>query len=232
MTLAVTTCIVSHFEQNARVVCNQDDNTAMIIDPGGSEQVLFDLVRDKTVELIVLTHCHIDHAGAAKRLLVLFDQANLPRPKVAYHSKEIIVGEHIETYGQMYGFSASDYENAPEPDLLLDDRDTVSLGSAEFRVLFTPGHAPGHVALYYEPDSFSLAGEFSEALDCRHLLIAGDALFSGSIGRTDLPLGNHGQLIESIKTQLLTLPDDTLVCSGHGPNTTIRTERESNAFLI
>ncbi|RAP30771.1 MBL fold hydrolase [Candidatus Marinamargulisbacteria bacterium SCGC AG-343-D04] len=203
----------------------------MIIDPGANTDHLFELSDPYDVTMIVLTHCHIDHAGGVKHLRQLFKEHGKKEPSVLYHSQEIIIGEYIETIALQYGLSPTRYQNAPSPDEILDNKDVIELGDSRFKCLFTPGHSPGHVALYYENDDFLLEGKHADDKQCNHLLIAGDTLFYGSIGRTDLPMGNHEQLLESIRTQLLVLPEDTVVCSGHGPNTTIRHEKLTNPFL-
>lgn len=231
MPITVKTVVVSDFEQNARIIIDKDSNEAMIIDPGSNTQYLYDLSENYTVSKIVLTHCHIDHAGGVKSLCKLFENSGKKAPDLLYHSNEMINGEYIETIANHYGLSANDYQNAPQPTETLDNKDYITLGKSQFKCLFTPGHSPGHIALYYDQDDFLLEGKFTEDKQCNYLLIAGDTLFNSSIGRTDLPMGNHEQLIESIKTQLLTLPGDTLVCPGHGPNTTIQHEAFSNPFL-
>jgi len=231
MSLVVTTKRVSHFDQNARIITDTTTNETMIIDPGADADLLFDMVSATTVTMIVLTHCHIDHAGGVTRLLELFDQAKRKKPQVFYHSKDIIIGEHLEEFAKNYGFSDKEYQNPPHPDQLMDSLSSITLGTKTFTIYFTPGHAPGHIVLYYDNDDFKLAGDYSETLHCNRLLIAGDTLFQGSIGRTDLPMANHSDLINSIKTHLLSLPKTTLVCSGHGPNTTIAQETATNPFL-
>ena len=231
MSIQIITKRVSHFEQNARLIIDTDTNQSMIIDPGADSETLFNLIADTKLTTIFLTHCHIDHAGGVKSLLALIEHHNMAKPTLLYHSNEIIIGEHIEIFATQYGFSAADYQNPPQPDQLADNLTTLSLGSSTFKILFTPGHAPGHLALFYDQDDFRLTGDYPETLQCNRLLIAGDTLFQGSIGRTDLPMANHDQLINSIKSQLLTLPKTTLVCPGHGPNTTIENEAKSNPFL-
>ena len=231
MSLIIHTHTVSHFEQNARIIHDPETNEAIIIDPGAEETLLFEATKNYSVTTIFITHCHIDHAGATTKLLNCFKNNNKPLPNVIYHSNEIIVGEHIEIIANQYGLPQGIYENPPKPGQLADSLNSISVGSHELKLLFTPGHAPGHIALYYPNDTFSLQGSYSEKLDCKHLLIAGDTLFAGSIGRTDLPLANHDQLISSIQSQLLSLPENTLVCPGHGPNTTIKNEKEANPFL-
>ena len=127
----------------------------------------------------------------------------------------------------MFNMSTADYENCPEPTEYIDDGYVLKIGECEATALFTPGHAPGHLAFFFENIDWNLDGREGSG----PLLIAGDALFNGSIGRTDLPRGNHAQLIESIKTRLMTLPDETVVLCGHGPETMIGNERKTNPFL-
>ena len=105
---------------------------------------------------------------------------------------------------------------SPEPEVFIDEGDSIKFGNSELKVLFTPGHAPGHVVFYNEEQNF---------------LIAGDTVFQRSIGRTDLPGGDHDTLIQSIKDKILTLPDNTIIYSGHGPSTTVVEERMENPYL-
>jgi hydroxyacylglutathione hydrolase len=119
---------------------------------------------------------------------------------------------NIAAQGRMFGLNA---ENSPPPDRLIDEGDTVRIGETELSVVYTPGHAPGHIALI--GDGF---------------IIGGDVLFAGSIGRTDLPGGSMDRLMRSIREKFLPLPDDTVVLSGHGPTTTIGRERASNPFIL
>ena len=118
----------------------------------------------------------------------------------------------------------------PNPDIKLDDLSTFSIGTIPATLLFTPGHAPGHVALYFESISAQLTGDFAQKSQ-KNILISGDALFKESVGRTDLPLSNPQDLVKSIQEKLYTLPEDTLVLAGHGPNTTIGHEKKYNPFI-
>lgn len=231
MSLVVHTVCVSPFDQNARVLLDNQTMEAVIIDPGADVDKLFELIKEYRTRAIFLTHCHLDHAGGVQALLELYDQHSIDRPTLIYHSNEIIIGQHIETFGLQYGFSSTDFQNTPPPDQPAETIAELNLGDYTFQLLFTPGHSPGHVALYLPSGPFTLTGTFPDMFDCNSLLIAGDTLFSGSIGRTDLPMGNHEQLLSSIRSQLFTLPDTTLVCSGHGPNTTIGHEKSTNPFL-
>ena len=116
----------------------------------------------------------------------------------------------------LYGIPPGEMQSCPEPDVPIIGGEALSIAGYNFEVLFTPGHSPGHLCFYNSAS---------------HTLIAGDTLFAGSIGRTDLPGGDHVTLLRSIRQQLLVLPDDTRVLSGHGPDTTIGRERNSNPFL-
>ena len=215
------TFVVSEFEQNARVVVDNATNKAMIIDPGADIETIYNSCKHCFIEFIFLTHCHIDHAGGVKELLEKLKTTSNPLPKLAYHSNETPLANYIENIATMYSLSSKKYQNAPAFDIDLKNETTLTLGNSEFEIIFTPGHAPGHVCLYYNKPSFNLYNTFSDKLNCNHLLIGGDTLFLGGHGRTDLPYCNHEDLITSIKSKLLCLPDDTLICTGHGENTTV-----------
>ena len=157
---------------------------------------------------LINTHCHIDHILGNNFIAKTYDlelEMNANDMELIKSSNEI---------AQLYGFT--DYEMSPLPKKFLNEGDTLEFGNSQFKILFTPGHAPGHISLYSEKDS---------------LLISGDILFNNSIGRTDLPGGNYDLLIESIKNKILTLNDNTIVYCGHGPSTTIGNERLNNPFL-
>tara|TARA_B100001287_G_C22677294_1_gene528377 strand:+ start:377 stop:1015 length:639 start_codon:yes stop_codon:yes gene_type:complete len=157
---------------------------------------------------LINTHCHIDHILGNNFIAKTYDlelETNANDMELIKSSNEI---------AQLYGFT--DYEMSPLPKKFLNEGDTLEFGNSQFKILFTPGHAPGHISLYSEKDG---------------LLISGDVLFNNSIGRTDLPGGNYDLLIESIKNKILTLNDNTIVYCGHGPSTTIGNERLNNPFL-
>ena len=157
---------------------------------------------------LINTHCHIDHILGNNFIAKTYDielEMNANDMELIKSSNEI---------AQLYGFT--DYEMSPLPKKFLNEGDTLEFGNSQFKILFTPGHAPGHISLYSEKDG---------------LLISGDILFNNSIGRTDLPGGNYDLLIESIKNKILTLNDNTIVYCGHGPSTTIGNERLNNPFL-
>ena len=157
---------------------------------------------------LINTHCHIDHILGNNFIAKTYDlelEMNANDMELIKSSNEI---------AQLYGFT--DYEMSPLPKKFLNEGDTLEFGNSQFKILFTPGHAPGHISLYSAKDG---------------LLISGDVLFNNSIGRTDLPGGNYDLLIESIKNKILTLNDNTIVYCGHGPSTTIGNERLNNPFL-
>jgi hydroxyacylglutathione hydrolase len=230
--LSIITKTVSDFGQNARVLINNSEKKICFVDPGADLERILDGVdlETNTVESIFLTHCHIDHAGAVKPLLKLLADKGKPTPTLYYHSKEWIVGKNIENYAKQCGFSDGEYFNPPNADINLDDMETFKIGNITARLLFTPGHAPGHVAMYFENVSATLTGNFAQDT-LPNILISGDSLFRESVGRTDLPLSNPQDLVNSIQEKLYTLPDNTLVLPGHGRNTTIEHEKQHNPFI-
>lgn len=189
----------------ANCIVVKEGNEALIVDPGEAPPRLFDMLKGYTVRTIVNTHGHCDHCGGNAEI-VLRTGAQL-----AAHPADLELLRHITDQGHMFGVP---FPASPDPDWLLAEGDTVSAGKASFTVLHTPGHSPGHIVLIGHG-----------------VAIVGDVLFAGSIGRADLPGGNHMELLHSIQAKLLTLPDDTVVYPGHGPCTTIGAERASNPFL-
>lgn len=219
--------------QNARVVICEKDQKAAIIDPGADAERLLALAEPDTfkIDAIILTHCHIDHGGAVKKLSALIKETQGHHPTLYYHSADKILGQNIEPYAVSCGLDPSAYQNVPDADRWTDDLDTISIGTIDAQIRFTPGHAPGHIVLYFEQPITTVLGDYPIGETTKPVLIAGDTLFRESIGRTDLPMGNHDELLSSIRTKLFTLPDDTLVLPGHGPNTTIKHEKSFNPFL-
>ncbi|MFD2784790.1 MBL fold metallo-hydrolase [Hymenobacter rubripertinctus] len=185
----------------------------VVVDPGCYERAEQDALkqfieaRGLRVELLVNTHCHIDHVLGNRFIL---DTYQVP---FLVHEADLPTLRAVPTYAPSYGFPL--YHPA-EPTGLLTAGEPLRFGETALEVRFAPGHAPGHVVFYHAPTS---------------TLIGGDVLFQGSIGRTDLPGGDYETLITSIRGQLLTLPDETVVYSGHGPATTIGQERRANPFL-
>ena len=203
------------FGINTYVVYDPEEKEAAIIDPGMSRKQDFDALENfigregLKVTHLINTHLHIDHAIADNWVKAKY---GVP---VEAHADDAMLGERIKQQAQMFGVQAEDV--AVEIDRPLKEGDIIKIGSGELKVVHVPGHSPGSICLYDEADSF---------------VIVGDALFQGSIGRTDLPGGNHRQLVDAIKNKLLTLPKETMVLSGHGDATTIGREWESNPYRV
>jgi hydroxyacylglutathione hydrolase len=201
---------VTQFEQNCTLMWCPRTMRAVVVDPGGDLPRIRRAIAEAevTVEKIWLTHGHIDHAGAAAEL-----RQELGVPIEGPHRAEEFLLGHIAASGLKFGmFSARNVL----PDRWLDDGDAVAVGALTFAVLRCPGHSPGSVAFFNAQERFA---------------IVGDVLFSGSIGRSDLPGGDHATLIRSIKDKLIPLGDDVSFICGHGPASTIGRERASNPFL-
>ena len=201
------------FQENTFVVYD-DTKECVIIDPGCYTDKERDELRRfitseglKPVKLIN-THCHIDHVLGNKFVSELWDL------ELYMHKEDLSLLENAGNIGKMYGIE--DYEGSPYPMHFLVQDDKLTFGESSFKILFTPGHAPGHICLYSKKNN---------------LVIAGDVLFQGSIGRTDLAGGDHSTLINSIITQLFPLPNETQVFCGHGPATNLGYEKEHNPHI-
>lgn len=201
---------VTPFQQNCTLLWDAATKVGAVVDPGG------DLARVQaaiaqvgmTVEKIILTHGHIDHAGGAADLRDALGVA-IEGP----HEADLFLLEGLEAQGRAYGMQA----RAVTPDRWLKEGDTVEIAGHAFSVMHCPGHSPGSVVLYNSTQRFALVG---------------DVLFRGSIGRTDFPYGDHEALIHAIKTKLLPLGDEVAFICGHGPASTIGAERASNPFIV
>lgn len=202
------------FGINTYLVVDPDTLKCAIIDPGmmdsEEEEVLDKYIKRNNLEVtkIINTHLHIDHVAGIN---FSKDTYNVP---VLGNKEDEPLGQHVGEQAAMFGLPGQ-----LEPVALnhyLNDGDVIKIGNGTLTVIHVPGHSPGSIALYDKADGF---------------VITGDALFQGSIGRTDLPGGSMPQLVKSIKEKLLPLPDDTVVYPGHGPATTIGSERRYNPFL-
>lgn len=199
------------FQENTYVIYDETREAA-IIDPGcydpAEQRVLDQFVtqHNLTVKYLLNTHCHIDH--------VLGNAHVLAKYKVPFliHLKEEALLRAVKTYSSNYGFQQ--YHEAL-PSGYVTEGDTIRFGNTELEVIFLPGHSPGHVGFYHRVD---------------RVILSGDVLFEGSIGRTDLPGGDFNTLIDSIHKKLFTLPDDVIVYSGHGSTTTVGEEKNTNPF--
>ncbi|MBE2271565.1 MAG: MBL fold metallo-hydrolase [Anaerolinea sp.] len=198
-------------QTNAYLVGDTETNEAILIDPVEKADLLHKMATDAgwTIKLILATHAHWDHVMASKALKAL---TGAP---FYIHAEAVPMLQVLPQQGLR--FFNQEFPDPAEPDrLLTSEPETITVGSIALETLFTPGHAPGHLAFY---------------MRAQGIVFSGDALFAGSIGRTDLPGGDHALLLRSITEKLLTLPDDTRVLSGHGGMTTIGRERETNPFL-
>jgi len=210
MTLRAVVVPVTPFAQNCSVIWCDATGRGAVIDPGGDLERILGVVESNGVKLekILLTHAHIDHAGAVAELA-----RRLSLPIEGPHSDDRFWIEQLPQQGAMFGLGRSE---SFEPTRWLDQGDTVMVGDVALEVRHCPGHTPGHV-VFFEPDA--------------RLAFVGDVLFAGSIGRTDFPRGDHATLIRAIRENLLPLGDDVRFVPGHGPMSTFGEERKSNPFV-
>ncbi|GMB80422.1 MBL fold metallo-hydrolase [Shinella zoogloeoides] len=202
---------VTPFQQNCTILFDTETKEGVVVDPGGDVEVILKTVEENGIALkaIWLTHGHIDHAGGAKEL-----KEALGLDIIGPHKDDLQLLQRLEAQASMFGVPMK--VSNVVPDRWLEDGDRVSFGDHEFEVYHTPGHAPGHVIYFNRGQGFA------------HL---GDVLFHGSIGRTDLPGGDHQQLLESIRDKVFPLGDDVGFLCGHGPGGKIGEERRTNPFL-
>ena len=188
---------------------------AVVVDPGEEGERIAAALRERgaSLEAIWLTHAHFDHVGGISALLENRPEGGLAEVPVLLHPADDVLLKNAVAAAARWSLRI----DAPPTDTMpLEHGQVLELGGVRVRALHTPGHAPGHVAFYVQEHS---------------VVLTGDALFAGSVGRTDLPLSDGPQLLDSIRRELLTLPDETVVLPGHGPSTTIGAERFGNPFL-
>jgi glyoxylase-like metal-dependent hydrolase (beta-lactamase superfamily II) len=200
---------VTPFAQNAPIIFCTETKKCAFIDPGGDSEKLLSIAMENNLipEKIFLTHGHADHAGAAMEIAEILN-IKIEGP----HKEDKFLLDSLQSQGEMFGMPARNCI----PDKWLVDGDKVHLGNEELDVIFTPGHTPGHIVFFSASSKLALVG---------------DVIFNGSIGRTDLPRGNHQDLIDSISQKLWKLGSDVEFVCGHGPNSTFGQERESNPFV-
>ena len=200
---------VGPFQENCYIVGDEGMGAGALVDPG-DEATRIALAVEQTgleIDSILITHAHIDHVGAVAALV---DEYVCP---VLMHAEAEPMLQQLPTQAMMMGLR---FGKVPAVDRHIEDEEVLEVGALRLKALYTPGHAPGHLAFYVEGEG---------------LVLSGDALFAGSVGRTDLSGGDMDLLMQSINERLMTLPDETRVYSGHGPQTTIGDERAHNPFL-
>lgn len=195
---------------NCTILGDEQSREAIVVDPGYDiPRILATLTRHQlTVRQIVVTHAHIDHIASA------IDLKQITGAPILYNAADLPLTAMMD---EQAGWIGVETPTVKPPDHSPADLESVSVRGIETQIIHTPGHTEGSLCLHLPSES---------------LLLAGDTLFAGSVGRTDLPGGHHGKLIQSIRERLLPLPDTTLVIPGHGPATTIGEERVSNPFLF
>ncbi len=200
---------VTLFQQNCTLIWDDATKRGAVADPGGDLDRIRSAIAETgvTIEKILLTHGHIDHAGGADELRDALG-VKIEGP----HQADRILLDNLAAQGAAYGIPARDLK----PDRWLNEGETVEVAGHTFEILHCPGHSPGSVVFVHHRQRFMLAG---------------DVIFQGSIGRTDFPYGDHDALIHAIKTKLFPLGDDYAFICGHGPASTIGAERRSNPFL-
>jgi hydroxyacylglutathione hydrolase len=209
--LTIAVIPVTLFQQNCSLIWNSDTKLGAVIDPGGDLPRIRQVIASKgvTVEKILLTHGHIDHAGGAAELA-----EELGVPVEGPHRDDAFLLDRLPEAGAAYGIAGA---RRLTPTRWLAEGDAVTIGGTTFEVLHCPGHSPGSAVLLARDLDFA---------------IVGDVLFKGSVGRSDIPGGDPATLIASIKTKILPLGDEVRFLPGHGPASTIGEERRTNPFLV
>lgn len=211
---------ITPFQQNTRVIVCEETNKAICIDPGEPCEDIVDFLNKNKFELqaVTLTHGHLDHVGGTSYLAKTFPDAAIilhAADEGLYYSlpqQPLLMGVQPHQLAAL----GLDYDDPPKLTRNWQDGEIYEVGHLRFSIRHCPGHTPGHVILAEETEK---------------KVFVGDCLFLGSVGRTDLPGGDHDQLIDSIRTNILSLDDETVVYSGHGPETTVGHEKQTNPFL-
>ncbi len=207
MSMLVKALMVGPLQVNCFLIGCLATRQALVVDPGDDGERILDAAQsaDLRITTLVNTHGHFDHIGA-NRFLV--EQTGA---KLLLHLDDLPLLRGSRQHAALFGLTA---ELSPDPDRFLADGDELTVGELRWTILHTPGHSPGGISLYGDGRVW-----------------VGDSLFDGSVGRTDLPGGDHGLLVRSVREKLLTLPAATVVHPGHGPDTTIGREKRSNPFV-
>lgn len=195
------------FQTNSYLVYSEASQLAVVIDPAAADPSIPDFLEKNGLKLkyIFLTHSHLDHIGGVSALKAKY------HPEIILHQNDVSLLESADEFARMLGLPPP---KAFQPDMLLTDENEIKFSDLQFNVLHTPGHTPGSVSFVIDDLAF-----------------VGDTLFAQSIGRTDLPGGNYEKILTSIREKLFTLPDETRVFPGHGPDTSIQIEKVTNPFF-
>jgi len=209
--LDIVSFILGPVQTNAYLVADTDSKEAVVIDPAWDGHIIVDeaIKQGWQIGQIWLTHAHFDHIGGIDAVVKLVN----PAPQIALHPKDLPLWR-MQGGAPFFGMSV---DVGSEPKRVLAHRQILELGNYKFEVRHTPGHTSGHVIFYCQEVA---------------VVFGGDVVFWGSIGRTDLPGGDYNTLMNSIQDQILTLPDETRLLTGHGPETTVGNERINNTFLV
>ena len=215
--LEIAVCPVTPFMQNCTLIWDSQTKSGAVIDPGGDVPRILDVISELgiTIEKIVLTHGHIDHAGGASELQNVLNErtSGAEIPIEGPDERDRFLLEGLEEQGRGYGFNVQNVE----PDLWLKEGETIEIAGKTFDILHCPGHTPGSL-VFVNKDA--------------KLALVGDVIFRGSVGRTDFPYGDTGALIRSIMEKLLPLGDEITFICGHGEASTFGAERQTNPFLF
>jgi len=211
MSLLIYKFVIGPLRNNTYLVVDQNTKKTAVIDPALGSSAIADLVKEKYFDVagIWLTHGHFDHFYGVQEFI---DHLGA-NPVVAIHSKDLILWKNAGA-STNFGYTI---EPGPEPGILLSDNQVITLGDSEIKVIHTPGHTPGHVVFYSEEDQ---------------VVFCGDLIFKSSIGRPDNDRNSLEQIVNSIKERIFSLPDDSRLLPGHGPETSIIEEKLGNPFLI
>lgn len=204
--MIIRSLVVGPLEANCFIIGDEDSKKAMVVDPGDEPDRIIDIIKKDGlfVDYIICTHAHFDHVGAVPDIKGNTDA------KIVIHKDELEIYRAARDMAAFWGY---DIDPLPDPDQLVDEGDEIRLGTLTFKVLHTPGHSPGGISLFGEG-----------------VVITGDTLFAGSVGRTDFHGGDMNRLKQSVE-RLMSLPPEMEVLAGHGPNSTIGKERTENFFL-
>jgi len=218
--MIIQTFVLTAFQQNTRVIACEKTRQAICIDPGEQSDELETFIKENSLKLqaIILTHGHLDHVGGTSAMHKAF-----PDAEILIHDDDEDMYRALPAQPLMLGIAPDQlaamgmaYDEPPDVTRNLSHGEAYEVGELKFSIRHCPGHTQGHVVLAEERE---------------RKVFVGDCLFLGSIGRTDLPGGNYDELIDSINSQILSLDDDFIVYSGHGPETTVGRERTTNPFL-